>query len=104
MRLDACLRSAAAIGPAAPTCHIGEEARRSSSGGEGRQGLQSRASHRLEFRNDGYENVADRLLPRSADRPVSLVRAPAGICGQQVCQKHDGKSSIHGMQELDAEL
>ena len=51
-----------------------------------------------------YESIAERLLPHLADRPVSLVRAPAGIAGQQFFQKHDDKLSIPGMRAFDAAL
>lgn len=51
-----------------------------------------------------YESVAEWMLPHLRGRPVSLVRAPAGITGQQFFQKHDDKLSISGMRELPAEL
>lgn len=35
-----------------------------------------------------YEQVADRLLPHVADRPLSVVRAPDGIDGQRFFQRH----------------
>lgn len=51
-----------------------------------------------------YESIADRMLPHLKQRPVSLVRAPSGITGQQFFQKHDDKLSIPGMRELDQGL
>ncbi len=51
-----------------------------------------------------YESIAERMLPHLQGRPVSLVRAPSGITGEQFFQKHDGKVSIPGMRELDPAL
>ena len=51
-----------------------------------------------------YESIAERMLPHLKGRPVSLVRAPSGITGQQFFQKHDDKLSIPGMRELDPAL
>lgn len=51
-----------------------------------------------------YESVADFILPHLANRPVSLVRAPTGITGQQFFQKHDDKLSIPGMREFPVSL
>lgn len=51
-----------------------------------------------------YESVAEWMLPHLRSRPVSLVRAPSGISGQQFFQKHDDKMSIPGMREFPAEL
>jgi bifunctional non-homologous end joining protein LigD len=51
-----------------------------------------------------YESVAEWMIPHLKGRPVSLVRAPQGITGQQFFQKHDDKLSIPGMRELDASL
>ena len=51
-----------------------------------------------------YESIAEWMLPHLQGRPVSLVRAPAGITGQQFFQKHDDKLSIPGMRELDPAL
>jgi bifunctional non-homologous end joining protein LigD len=51
-----------------------------------------------------YESIAEHMLPHLKGRPVSLVRAPAGITGEQFFQKHDDKLSIPGMRELDPSL
>ncbi len=51
-----------------------------------------------------YESIAERMLAHLKGRPVSLVRAPSGITGQQFFQKHDDKLSIPGMRELDPAL
>ncbi len=51
-----------------------------------------------------YESVAEWMLPHLRARPVSLVRAPAGITGQLFFQKHDDKLSIPGVRKLPAEL
>ena len=51
-----------------------------------------------------YESVAEWMLPHLRGRPVSLVRAPGGITGQQFFQKHDDKVSIPGMREFPAAL
>ncbi len=51
-----------------------------------------------------YESIAERMLPHLQDRPVSLLRAPAGITGEQFFQKHDDKLSIPGMRTLDPAL
>jgi bifunctional non-homologous end joining protein LigD len=48
-----------------------------------------------------YESVAPWMLPHLAGRPLSLVRAPSGVAGQQFFQKHDEKSSIPGLKALD---
>lgn len=44
--------------------------------------------------------AASRLLPHLRTRPVSLVRAPAGIGGELFFQKHDG-GKIKGLRQLD---
>ena len=50
-----------------------------------------------------YESIADRMLPHLKGRPVSLVRAPAGIAGELFFQKHlEGK--MPGVKEWDAAL
>lgn len=38
-----------------------------------------------------YEAIAPLMLPHCADRPLSLVRLPEGLGGQQFFQKHAGK-------------
>ncbi|ABM96792.1 DNA ligase D [Methylibium petroleiphilum] len=50
-----------------------------------------------------YESIADWMLPHLKDRPVSLVRAPEGITGEQFFQKHP-ETKMPGMTELDPAL
>jgi bifunctional non-homologous end joining protein LigD len=50
-----------------------------------------------------YESIAEWMLPHLKDRPVSLVRAPAGITGELFFQKHP-ETRMPGMRELDPEL
>ncbi|WP_440110072.1 DNA ligase D [Acidovorax sp. BL-A-41-H1] len=50
-----------------------------------------------------YESVARWMLPHLKDRPISLVRAPSGITGQQFFQKHP-ETRMPGMRELDPAL
>ncbi|AZQ68484.1 DNA ligase D [Silicimonas algicola] len=40
---------------------------------------------------DYYAQVAERMLPDMADRPLSLVRLPEGLGGESFFQKHRGK-------------
>ncbi|MCJ1886991.1 DNA ligase D [Pseudomonas sp. LA21] len=47
-----------------------------------------------------YERVAERLLPWLADRPVSLVRAPDGVGGEQFFQRHASRTAIPGVEQL----
>ncbi len=51
-----------------------------------------------------YESVADWMMPHLRGRPVSLVRGPQGIGGQLFFQKHDDKTTIPGVRELDPAL
>jgi bifunctional non-homologous end joining protein LigD len=51
-----------------------------------------------------YHEVAKRILPHLAGRPVSLLRAPAGIGRQLFFQKHDNTLKIPGLRELDPGL
>ncbi len=48
-----------------------------------------------------YLAVARLMLPHLATRPVSLVRAPAGIDGQLFFQKHAETLKIPGLKQLD---
>lgn len=50
-----------------------------------------------------YESVAEWLLPHLRNRPVSLLRAPTGVVGQQFFQKH-AEGRIAGVKELDPAL
>jgi bifunctional non-homologous end joining protein LigD len=52
---------------------------------------------------DYYESIAGWMLPHLKDRPVSLVRAPQGITGEQFFQKHP-ETKMPGMTELDPAL
>ena len=52
-----------------------------------------------------YEAIADRLLEAARDRPLSLLRLPDGLDGQQFFQKHRGKgfpAPMRAMQLPDA--
>jgi bifunctional non-homologous end joining protein LigD len=51
-----------------------------------------------------YQSVGTLLMPHLEDRPVSLVRAPSGLAGQQFFQKHVGAASLAGISELDVKL
>ncbi|MFZ2652465.1 MAG: non-homologous end-joining DNA ligase, partial [Burkholderiaceae bacterium] len=51
-----------------------------------------------------YESVAMWMLPHLLGRPVTLVRAPAGVGGELFFQKHADVSSIPGLRELASEL
>jgi bifunctional non-homologous end joining protein LigD len=50
-----------------------------------------------------YESIAEWMLPHLKGRPVSLVRAPQGISGEQFFQKHP-ETKMPGMTELDPAL
>jgi bifunctional non-homologous end joining protein LigD len=49
-----------------------------------------------------YLDVAKLILPHLVQRPVSLVRAPGGLAGQLVFQRHAGALKIPELRELDA--
>jgi bifunctional non-homologous end joining protein LigD len=51
-----------------------------------------------------YARASGLILPHLVRRPVSLVRAPDGVAGQQFFQKHDDKLSIPGMKHLDPDF
>ena len=51
-----------------------------------------------------YLAVAKQILPHLAKRPVSLVRAPAGIEGQLFFQKHAAALKIPDLKELDRSI
>lgn len=51
-----------------------------------------------------YEAIAPTLLPHLKDRPVSLVRLPEGLGGEQFFQKHLGKGQIPQARRLDRKL
>jgi bifunctional non-homologous end joining protein LigD len=48
-----------------------------------------------------YLEVARLILPHLVKRPVSLVRAPSGLAGQLVFQRHAGTLRIPELKELD---
>ena len=51
-----------------------------------------------------YADIADWILPFLNDRPVSLVRAPDGVEGEQFFQKHAERLSIPNIRHLDQSL
>ncbi|OLU14748.1 DNA ligase D [Pseudomonas sp. PA1(2017)] len=51
-----------------------------------------------------YAEIADWLLPDVRNRPVSLLRAPAGVGGEQFFQKHAERLAIPNIRHLDADL
>jgi len=51
-----------------------------------------------------YDKAAERLLPWLSDRPVSLVRAPDGVGGEQFFQRHASRTGIPGAEQLDPKL
>jgi bifunctional non-homologous end joining protein LigD len=51
-----------------------------------------------------YAAIADWVLPQLDRRPVSLVRAPEGVGGEQFFQKHAERLSIPHMTHLDPAL
>ena len=48
-----------------------------------------------------YEQIAQRILPHLADRPVALVRGPDGAQGELFFQKHAEHMKIPGIRQLD---
>jgi bifunctional non-homologous end joining protein LigD len=49
-----------------------------------------------------YDSIADRMLPHVADRPLSLVRVPDNIAGQQFFQRHlPERGGLHNVQPVD---
>jgi bifunctional non-homologous end joining protein LigD len=51
-----------------------------------------------------YLGCAALILPHLATRPLSLVRAPAGIAGRLVFQRHAGTLRIPGLRQLDPKI
>jgi bifunctional non-homologous end joining protein LigD len=51
-----------------------------------------------------YEAIAEWAQPYLQNRPLSLLRAPEGIGGEQFFQKHSEKFRIPGVDELPAEM
>lgn len=51
-----------------------------------------------------YAAIASHLLPHLDNRPVSLVRAPKGISGEQFFQKHASHLAIPNIKQLDPAL
>jgi bifunctional non-homologous end joining protein LigD len=51
-----------------------------------------------------YESINEFILPHLSNRPVSLLRAPDGILGEQFFQKHSENLSIPHVTQLDKAL
>lgn len=51
-----------------------------------------------------YAEIAEWLLPEVRNRPVSLLRAPSGVGGEQFFQKHAERLDIPNIRHLDAAL
>src|SRR5690606_5067262 len=51
-----------------------------------------------------YDSVFKFILPHLHDRPVSILRAPDGIAGEQFFQKHAESRGIPHIVHLDPEL
>ncbi|MBM7061908.1 DNA ligase D [Pseudomonas sp. UL073] len=51
-----------------------------------------------------YQGIADWLLPQLDNRPVSIVRVPDGVGGEQFFQKHAERLAIPNIKHLDAKL
>ncbi|MDY0834823.1 MULTISPECIES: DNA ligase D [unclassified Pseudomonas] len=51
-----------------------------------------------------YEGISEWILPFLRNRPVSLLRAPEGIAGEQFFQKHSEHLAIPNIKQLDQTL
>lgn len=51
-----------------------------------------------------YEGISEWILPFLRHRPVSLLRAPEGIKGEQFFQKHSERLAIPNIKQLDTAL
>jgi bifunctional non-homologous end joining protein LigD len=51
-----------------------------------------------------YESISEWILPFLRNRPVSLLRAPEGIAGEQFFQKHSEHLAIPNIKQLDQAL
>ena len=51
-----------------------------------------------------YAQVGDLMMEHLKNRPVSLVRAPAGLKGDLVFQKHADTRKLPGMKQMDTKL
>src|SRR5690606_28782094 len=51
-----------------------------------------------------YAAVAPLMLPHLQDRPVAMLRAPAGVTGGQFFQKHADEGTLPGLQRLPRSL
>jgi bifunctional non-homologous end joining protein LigD len=51
-----------------------------------------------------YEGISEWILPYLRNRPVSLLRAPEGIAGEQFFQKHSERLAIPNIKQLDQAL
>ncbi|WP_455826406.1 DNA ligase D [Pseudomonas graminis] len=51
-----------------------------------------------------YEGISEWLLPFLRNRPVSLLRAPEGVEGEQFFQKHAERLAIPNIKQLDQSL
>jgi len=51
-----------------------------------------------------YETISEYILPHLSNRPVSLLRAPDGITGEQFFQKHSENMAIPHITQLEKSL
>ncbi|WP_416051560.1 DNA ligase D [Cupriavidus basilensis] len=51
-----------------------------------------------------YERVASLMLPHLRGRPIAMVRAPAGVHGQQFFQRHGDTLHVEGINMLNTSL